>query len=39
MNSGESDSKKLQEWSIRLAEIIKQVDDKSDRWLELSELI
>lgn len=39
MNSGVSESKKLQEWSIRIAEIIKSLDEKSDRWLELSELM
>ena len=39
LNSGHSDSQKLQQWSIRIAEIIKQLDVKSDRWLELSELM
>ena len=39
LNSGESDSENLQKWSIRIANIIKQLDGKSDRWLELSELM
>ena len=39
MSSGESDHLLLQKWSKRMEEIIKIVEEKSVRWLELSELM
>ncbi|MBL7959640.1 ABC-F family ATP-binding cassette domain-containing protein [bacterium] len=37
LNSGSSDYLKLQEHSLRLAEVTHELDEKSTRWLELSE--
>lgn len=37
LGSGETDHQKLQEWSERISELIQQIDEKSERWLELSE--
>jgi len=39
LGSGELDHQKLQEWSERIAEIIKLVDEKTERWLELAEFV
>ena len=39
MSSGESDHLLLQKWSMRMEEIIKIVEEKSVRWLELSEMM
>ncbi len=39
MSSGESDHLLLQKWSKRMEEIIKIVEEKSVRWLELSEMM
>ena len=36
--AGNSDHIKLHEWSERLTEVMKQLDEKSTRWLELSEI-
>ena len=38
MNSGLSDSNRIVELSVELANIAKDIDDKENRWLELSEL-
>ncbi|MEA3497175.1 MAG: ABC-F family ATP-binding cassette domain-containing protein [Bacteroidota bacterium] len=38
INRGETDHKKLQDISKELSEIIEQLDDKGERWLELAEL-
>ena len=38
MNSGLSDSNRIVELSLELANIAKDIDDKENRWLELSEL-
>jgi ATP-binding cassette subfamily F protein uup len=37
MNSGESDHQKLSEWAGKLEQLSMQLDQKTDRWLELSE--
>ncbi|MGM0530282.1 MAG: ABC-F family ATP-binding cassette domain-containing protein [Bacteroidota bacterium] len=39
MNSGELDSEKIMEKSNRLGELMRMIDEKTDRWLELSEMI
>jgi len=39
MNSGIDDNKKLQECSVRVGEIIELIEQKTERWLELSEII
>lgn len=39
MSSGESDHLLLQKWSKRMEEITKIVEEKSVRWLELSEMM
>ena len=39
LNSGETDFQKLQEWSQELETLSQQLEDKSDRWLELAEWI
>ena len=38
MNSGLSDSNRIVELSLELANIAKDIDDKENRWLELSDL-
>ena len=37
MNGGESDFEKLQEWGERFEEVNRLIDEKSERWIELSE--
>ena len=37
LSGGESDAKKIMELSARFEEVKKQLDEKSDRWIELSE--
>jgi len=39
INSGESDYQKLTEWSDELSKVNNQIDDKSQRWLELAEYV
>ena len=39
LSSGESDHNQLREWSERMQTIIHEIDEKSMRWLELSELM
>lgn len=39
LNSGESDHEKLLAWSVELSKIIEELDEKSERWLFLSEKI
>jgi len=39
LNAGQSSHEDLMKWATRLGEIVELVDEKSDRWLELSELI
>ena len=39
LNSGESDYQKLQEWSAELEKLTKDLETKSDRWLELAEWV
>jgi ATP-binding cassette subfamily F protein uup len=39
LSSGESDHNQLREWSERMQVIIHEIDEKSMRWLELSELM
>lgn len=39
MNTGQGTSEELKEWSTQIAAIIASIDEKTDRWLELSELI
>jgi ATP-binding cassette subfamily F protein uup len=38
LNRGGADHQQLQEWSVRLEHVIAGIDEKSLRWLELSEL-
>lgn len=39
LNAGQGTSRDFHLWSVRIAEIIGMIDEKSDRWLELSEII
>ncbi|MBS3769589.1 MAG: ABC-F family ATP-binding cassette domain-containing protein [Bacteroidales bacterium] len=39
MNSGDLDNEKIMEKSNRLGEVMRLIDEKTDRWLELSEMI
>ncbi|MFZ4399629.1 MAG: ABC-F family ATP-binding cassette domain-containing protein [Bacteroidales bacterium] len=39
MNAGSSDVSLLIQWSERIGEIISHVDEKTNRWIELSELM
>jgi len=39
MNEGSSDVSLLTQWSERVGEIIKLIDEKSNRWIELSEIM
>jgi ABC transport system ATP-binding/permease protein len=39
MNTGQGSSEELQEWSKQIAEIISSLDEKTDRWLILSEIV
>jgi ATP-binding cassette subfamily F protein uup len=39
MNSGELDNETIVEKSNRLGEVMRLIDEKTDRWLELSEMI
>lgn len=38
LNAGAADHQQLQEWSVRLEHVMAGIDEKSLRWLELSEL-
>lgn len=38
LNSGETNHDKLRSWGIELENIIKEIDDKELRWLELAEM-
>lgn len=39
LNTGEGSYEELQQWADRISEILALVDEKSDRWLELSEYV
>ncbi|NVN95830.1 MAG: ABC-F family ATP-binding cassette domain-containing protein [Bacteroidetes bacterium] len=39
LNAGSNDVSMLTQWSERIGEIMKLIDDKSNRWIELSEII
>jgi len=39
LNAGKGTSSEFQVWSVRINELIMLIDQKSDRWIELSELI
>jgi ATP-binding cassette subfamily F protein uup len=39
LSNGAGDHKQINEWALRMQKIIDEVDEKSLRWLELSELI
>jgi ATP-binding cassette subfamily F protein uup len=39
MNEGSSDVSLLTQWSERIGEIMKLIDEKSNRWIELSEIM
>jgi ABC transport system ATP-binding/permease protein len=39
LNSGSGSNDELQEWALRVGELIELIDEKSDRWLELSEVV
>lgn len=39
LNNGEGSPDELQEWSLELGELISRIDEKADRWLELSEIV
>lgn len=39
MNTGRGTSVELQEWSKQIAALISTIDQKTDRWLELSEIV
>lgn len=39
LSSGEQDQDKLIRWSERIGEIMKEIDERENRWLELSELM
>ncbi len=39
MNTGNAEVSKLTQWSERIGEIMKMVDEKTNRWIELSEIM
>ncbi len=39
LNGGAGSNDQLQEWALHLGEIIEMIDAKTDRWLELSEMM
>jgi ABC transport system ATP-binding/permease protein len=39
MNTGRGTSRELQEWSKQIAALFSTIDQKTDRWLELSEIM
>jgi len=39
LGSGSSSSQEIMEWSTRLGEVVSAIEQKSDRWLELSEYV
>ena len=39
LNTGEGSYEEMQQWAERISEILALVDEKSDRWLELSEYV
>ncbi len=39
LNAGTGTSTELTEWSQQIGQLIKEIEDKSDRWLELSEIV
>jgi ABC transport system ATP-binding/permease protein len=39
LNEGKGSAAELQEWSLNLGELISRIDEKTDRWLELSEIV
>ena len=39
INSGSSDHKQLQEWGQKIQSIANEIDTKTMRWLELSEIV
>lgn len=39
LNSGSGTSQELNSWSQRIGKLLKEIEVKSDRWLELSEII
>jgi ABC transport system ATP-binding/permease protein len=39
LNAGKGSAADLQEWSLNLGELISRIDEKTDRWLELSEIV
>ncbi len=39
LNKGNSDVSLLTQWSERIGEIMKQIDEKTNRWIELSEIM
>ena len=38
MGGTEATHIQLQEWAVRMEQVIQEIDEKSMRWLELSEL-
>ena len=39
LNNSRGSNDELQEWALRIGELIEMIDEKSDRWLELSEVV
>ena len=39
LNAGKGTTEDFQKWSVRIAELMQLIDEKSDRWLELSEIV
>jgi hypothetical protein len=39
MNNGTTDHKQLQQWSEEIGTLTQKIEEKTFRWLELSELI
>lgn len=39
LNAGNGSNEQLQEWALKVGELIERIDELSDRWLELSEII
>ncbi|MBE0639091.1 MAG: ABC-F family ATP-binding cassette domain-containing protein [Bacteroidales bacterium] len=39
MNQGKGTTENYREWSTRVGELIRLIDEKTDRWLELSEIV
>jgi ABC transport system ATP-binding/permease protein len=39
LNTGRGTPEELQQWSATIAELIENIDQKTDRWLELSEIV